>query len=107
VLLIVPPTFGLVADGIVFLLFGFLACALLLRAADRPLRREFGHSGVALIRPLLDHINVRDPGATGELEGFFARFSVPADLRVTLLAIRSGGRTKATIALPTVHPGPF
>jgi putative membrane protein len=107
VLVIVSPSSLLVFDGVIFLLFGFLACALLLRAADRPLRREFGHSGVALIRPLLDHINARDPGATAELERFFARFSVPADLRITLLAIRSGGRTKATIALPTVHPGPF
>jgi putative membrane protein len=107
VLSLVSPTGELVLEGAIFLLFGFLACALLLRAADRPLRREFGHSGVALIRPLLDHINARDPAATAELEGFFARFSVPADLRITLVAIRSGGRTKATIALPTVHPGPF
>ncbi|MCI4333831.1 MAG: DUF2070 family protein, partial [Thermoplasmata archaeon] len=107
VLLLVPVSSALVAEGVIFLVFGFLACALLLRAADRPLRREFGHSGVALIRPLLDHINARDPAATAELEGFFARFSVPADLRITLVTIRSGGRAKATIALPTVHPGPF
>jgi putative membrane protein len=107
VLVLVPPTVNLVVEGVVFLLFGFLGAAALLRAADRPLRREFGTSGVALIRPVLDHINLRDPAATAELEGFFARFSIPADLRLTLIAIRSGSRTKATIVLPTVHPGPF
>jgi putative membrane protein len=107
VLFLVPPTAQLVTEGAIFLLFGFLGAAVLLRAADRPLRREFGTSGVALIRPVLDHINLRDPGATAELEGFFARFSIAADLRLTLIAIRSSGRTKATIVLPTVHPGPF
>ncbi|HKV89641.1 MAG TPA: DUF2070 family protein, partial [Thermoplasmata archaeon] len=104
---LVPPTVPLVVEAGVFLLFGFLATALLLRAADRPIRREFGHSGVSMIRPVLDHINTRDPSATAELERFFVRFSVPADLRVTIVAVRSGGSTKATIALPTVHPGPF
>jgi putative membrane protein len=107
VLAIVHPTGTLVLEGVTFLILGFLGCAILLRTADRPLRREFGISGVALIRPVLDHINLRDPGATAELERFFDRFSIPADLRVTLIAIRSGGRTKATIVLPTVHPGPF
>jgi len=107
VLALVPITPTLVVAGILFLVIGFLGCALLLRAADRPLRREFGVSGVSLIRPVLDHINLRDPGATAELERFFARFSIEADLRVTVVAIRSAGRTKATIVLPTVHPGPF
>ncbi|MCI4327224.1 MAG: DUF2070 family protein [Thermoplasmata archaeon] len=107
VLVIVHVTGPLVLEGGAFLVLGFLGCALLLRVADRPLRREFGTSGVALIRPVLDHINLRDPGATAELERFFDRFSVPADLRLTLIGIRSGGRTKATIVLPTVHPGPF
>ena len=107
VLVLVPPTVDLVVEGVVFLLFGFLGAAALLRAADRPLRREFGTSGVALIRPVLDHINLRDPAATAELEGFFARFSIPADLRLTLIAIRSGAGPRRRSSLPTVHPGPF
>jgi putative membrane protein len=102
-----PPTVVLLAEAILFLLIGFLASALLLQAADRPMRREFGVSGVSLMRPILDHINERDAQATEHIEGFFAKFSVPADLRVTLLAFRNGSTTKATIALPTVHPGPF
>jgi predicted neutral ceramidase superfamily lipid hydrolase len=107
VCVLVTPTADLLAEAAVFLVIGFLASALLLRAADRPIRREFGHSGVSMIRPVLDHINQRDPAATAELETFFARFSVPADLRVSLVTVRSGDRTRATIALPTVHPGPF
>ncbi|HEV2519071.1 MAG TPA: DUF2070 family protein [Thermoplasmata archaeon] len=102
-----PLSTPLVVQGVLFLAIGFLGCALLLRAADRPLRREFGISGVSLIRPMLDHINERDPAATEILERFFARFSVPADLQVLLVTFRAGDRVKATLALPTVHPGPF
>jgi putative membrane protein len=83
-------------------------CAVaLLRAADRPLRREFQSSGVSLIRPLLDHVSDRDDSATRALEGFFARFSQPANVRVSLLSFFRDGHAHVTVALPTVHPGPF
>lgn len=97
----------LAVDAALFLLIGLGASALLLRAADRPLRREFTTSGVAMIRPLLDHINLRDPAATHYLEGFFRRFAIDANLSVTTVGFAAGPRTKATLALPTVHPGPF
>ena len=90
-----------------YLVTGFLCCALLLRASDRPLRREFGVSGVALIRPLLDHINLRDPAATESLERFFSKFAKPANLSMSVLSFGRGGRPHATLVLPTVHPGPF
>lgn len=99
------PTLGV--DAVLFLLTGLGASALLLRAADRPLRREFTTSGVAMIRPLLDHINLRDPAATQFLEGFFRRFAIDANLSVTTVGFAAGTRTKATLVLPTVHPGPF
>ena len=105
--LVAAATVTLVVGGALFLVLGFLCCALLLRAADRPLRREFGVSGVSLIRPLLDHINDRDVVATDTLERFFARFAIPADLRVTVVTFRGPATTVATIVLPTVHPGPF
>lgn len=98
---------ALLLAGVVFVLLGFLCSALLLRAADRPLRREFHTSGVALIRPMLDHVNGRDPSATRELEAFFSRFSIPANLSVRLLTFPGPDRVRASIALPTVHPGPF
>ncbi|HEV2429033.1 MAG TPA: DUF2070 family protein, partial [Thermoplasmata archaeon] len=104
---IFPPTSSLVLESVLFLLVGFLASALLLRAADRPMRREFATSGVALIRPMLDHINSRDPQATEALEEFFSRFSALADLSVSLITFTGEKGRKATIALPTVHPGPF
>jgi len=102
-----PPTPGLLLEALAYLLVAFLCCALLLRAADRPLRREFGVSGVSLIRPLLEHISMRDPGSTASLERFFARFAKPATVSIALLSFRRGGVARATIALPTVHPGPF
>jgi putative membrane protein len=102
-----PPTLSELVAALVILLLGFLTSAMLLRAADRPLRREFDTSGVRLIRPLLDHVGSRDPQATAQLEEFFGRHAILADLRVTLVAFRHDGQTVATVALPTVHPGPF
>ena len=101
------PSAPLVVAAGIDLALGFGCAALLLRAADRPLRREFSISGVSLIRPLLDHVNRRDPAATEAIETFFRRFAFPADLRVTLLSFARGDRNIATLALPTVHPGPF
>ncbi len=107
VLALYGPTLSLLLAGAVFVVLGGLCAALLLRAADRPLRREFRTSGVALIRPMLDHVNNRDPTATRELEEFFSRFSIPANLSVRLLTFPDRDRVRASIALPTVHPGPF
>lgn len=104
---LVAPTPTLLLAAGLFLAIAVGSCALLLRSADRPIRREFGMSGVSLIRPLLDHINLRDPAATEALEAFFRRFAKPATLGVSVLALRSSGRTRATVVLPTVHPGPF
>ncbi|MGB6500851.1 MAG: DUF2070 family protein [Thermoplasmata archaeon] len=104
---LVPPNVRVLAATACFLALGF-GCALwVIRASDRPIRREFHSSGVSLIRPLLDHVGLRDPNATRALEAFFLRTTVSADVRVDLLAFDRNGRTHATIALPTVHPGPF
>ena len=102
-----PPTPRLVVAAGTFLLLGFVCSVALLRASDRPIHREFQSSGVRLIRPLLDHVNERDPAATRALEQFFLRSAIPANLKVSLLAFVRGGRIHATLALPTVHPGPF
>jgi putative membrane protein len=107
VFLLAPPSIAYVVATAGFLVLGFLCVALLIRTTERPIRREFGVSGMSLIRPILDHINERDPAATQALEAFFARRAIPANLRVGLISFRAGDRVKATIALPTVHPGPF
>jgi putative membrane protein len=104
---LVPPTLGLLLAAAAFLLLAFVCAVALLRAADRPLRREFQMSGVSLIRPLLDHVGDRNPDATRALEAFFLKGAIPADLKVGLLAFVRGGRVYATLAMPTVHPGPF
>ncbi len=105
--LVVPPSVRELVATVFFLVIGFLCAVALLRAADRPLRREFQSSGISLIRPLLDHVGLRDPAATRALEGFFDKFAFPADLWFRLLAFSREGRLRATVALPTVHPGPF
>ncbi|MCI4353456.1 MAG: DUF2070 family protein [Thermoplasmata archaeon] len=107
IFLLYPPPAVWVLAGTLFLLFGFLCAALLLRAADRPLRREFAASGVSFIRPLIEHVGSRDPAATEILEKFFAGFAVEANVRVTGIQFRTARGTKATLALPAIHPGPF
>ena len=107
VFLLYPPPLAWVLAAALFLLLGFLCAALLLRAADRPIRREFGASGVSLIRPLIEHVGSRDPGATETLEKFFEGFAVEANVRVTAVEFRTPHGPKATLALPAIHPGPF
>jgi putative membrane protein len=104
---LIPPNLAEVVAALAFLAIGFACGVALLRAADRPMRREFQSSGISLIRPLLDHVGLRDPTSTRSLEGFFEKFAFPADLRMSLLTLRSHGSARATIVLPTVHPGPF
>ena len=102
-----PATVTLLGCAAAFLVLGFLAAVALVRASDRPIRREFGISGVSLIRPLLDHVSDRDPEATRVLEAFFRRGAIPANIVARALVFSRSGSVKATVALPTVHPGPF
>lgn len=104
---LVPPTPVLVGEAAAFLVLGFVLAVALIRASDRPIRREFGVSGVSLIRPLLDHVTRRDPEATQALEAFFLRAAIPCEVDARVVAFSRNGSLKATIALPTVHPGPF
>jgi len=104
---ITTPTVPALVAGAASLVIAFVCALAVLRASDRPISREFHSSGVALIRPLLDHVVDRDPQATRTLEEFFLRTTVLATVRVTLLTFLRGDRVHATIALPAVHPGPF
>ena len=104
---LVTPSVNLLEMAVAFLALGFIAALALVRASDRPLRREFGISGVSLIRPLLDHVGQRDPEATRALEAFFLKAAIPGNVVARVLAFSRGGSVKATVAVPTVHPGPF
>ncbi len=103
----VPPGVAVLVATLAFLVLAFGACVMLIRASDRPMRREFQSSGVALIRPLLDHVSYRDPEATRALEAFFLKSAIPAEVMVSLLGFFRDGMAHATLVLPTVHPGPF
>ncbi len=104
---LVPVSLGLAIAAVVFLVLGFLCALLLLRVVDRPLQHGFQSSGLSMMRPLLDHVNRRDPEATGMIEAFFLKSAQPADLNVTAVRFGTPRGAAATIALPTVHPGPF
>ena len=104
---LVSPTPARLGDAAAFLVLGFVLAVALVRASDRPIRREFGVSGVSLIRPLLDHVGRRDPEATHALEEFFLRGAIPGNIQARVVAFSRAGKLTATLALPTVHPGPF
>ncbi len=104
--LVGPTTASLAATG-ADLVLAFVCGLVVLHAADRPIRREFHSSGVSMIRPLLDHVGARDPEATQALESFFLRANVRAEVGVGLLSFSRGDRRHVTVALPSVHPGPF
>ncbi len=102
-----PFPLAALEESALSLLIAFVCALAVLNAADRPIAREFHDSGVSLIRPLLNHVEKRDPEATRTLEGFFLRSAISANVRVSLLSFLRGGRPYATVALPAVHPGPF
>ncbi|MCI4340954.1 MAG: DUF2070 family protein [Thermoplasmata archaeon] len=104
---VLPATVPVAIAAVLLLLVGLGAAAIVIRGSDRPLRREFETSGIALIRPMLDHVAFREPMATATLEAFFLRHAVPADLQARVLQFRGSAGAVATVALPTVHPGPF
>ena len=104
---IYTPTPLLLGETAAFLALAFVAAFALIRASDRPIRREFGISGVSLIRPLLDHVSERDPEATQALEEFFEKGAIPGNIVARAVVFSENGKVKVTLALPTVHPGPF
>lgn len=97
----------LILEGVFFLLLPLGAVTLLIRAADRPMRKEFGEGGVTILRPLIDHINERDPAASRKMEEFFSTSPSEADLAVSVLRFQGAKGTELLWVLPTVHPGPF
>ncbi len=72
-----------------------------------PLTRGFGVDGLAMLRYSLDHWTEHGDEGREQMEGFFDAFAARVKSRVGLLVFRGGGRTKALLIVPTVHPGPF
>jgi putative membrane protein len=96
-----------VVGGLFALLAGFLGMIALLRAVNRPMEREFGEGGLALVRPLMEHMNDRDPGAQSRVESFFDRLSTYQDLYIQAIRFADGPSPGVVWIVPSVHPGPF
>jgi len=106
--LLLPP-FGL--RGLL-LAAGFFAIFLLSahafkKMAESPLRRNFGASGMELVKNMLAHWTEGGESGKGGMEKFFSTFSVPFKAEIGVVGFRSGGRLKGLWLVPTVHPGPF
>ena len=75
--------------------------------AKRPLQRTFGVNGLKLMRYTLDHLTELGDEGRDEIESFFTSISVPARVRVGVVAFRSANGPTATLVAPMVHPGPM
>ena len=96
-----------VVEGVAFLLLSLGGAIALVTATDRPMVREFGQGGTSLLRPLMEHMSDRDPGASQQMEAFFEGISTRGHLKVGALTFREGSRLRLAWIAPAVHPGPF
>jgi putative membrane protein len=106
--LMLPP-FGLRE---LLLAAGFFAIFLLSahafkKMAESPLKRNFGASGMELVKNMLAHWTEGGESGKEGMEKFFSTFSVPFKAEIGVVGFRSGNKLKGLWLVPTVHPGPF
>ncbi|MBM4247949.1 MAG: DUF2070 family protein [Euryarchaeota archaeon] len=94
------------------LVAGFFAIFLLSASAFRkmaesPLKRNFGASGMELVRNMLAHWTEGGDAGKDGMERFFSTFSVPFRAELGVVGFRAGGKLKGLWVVPSVHPGPF
>jgi len=94
------------------LALGFCAVFLLSASAfkslaESPLRRNFGASGMELVRNMLSHWTEGGDAGKDGMESFFASFAVDFCADIGIVAFRSAQRTRALWLVPSAHPGPF
>ena len=77
------------------------------KMAESPLRRNFGASGMELVKNMLAHWTEGGESGKEGMEKFFHTFSVPFKAEIGVVGFRSGGKLKGLWLVPTVHPGPF
>jgi len=77
------------------------------KMAESPLRRNFGASGMELVRNMLAHWTEGGESGKAGMEQFFSTFSVPFKAEIGVVGFRSAGKLKGLWFVPTVHPGPF
>ncbi|MGQ9582086.1 MAG: DUF2070 family protein [Thermoplasmatota archaeon] len=108
VALLLPP-FG-ARELVLFMGFAsvfLLSASAFKKMAESPLRRNFGASGMELVRSMLAHWTEGGDAGKGEMEEFFSTFSVPFRADVGVVGFKAGERLKALWVIPSVHPGPF
>jgi len=85
-----------------------VSAAAFVKLAESPLRRNFGASGIELVKNMLAHWT--EGGSAGQkgMEQFFRTFSVPFHAETGVVAFRKKDRAlKGLWLFPPVHPGPF
>ncbi len=103
------PPFGareLLLSAGFFAIF-LLSASAFKKMAESPLRRNFGWSGMELVKNMLAHWTEGGESGKDGMEEFFCSFSVPFKAEIGVIGFRSGTRLKGLWLVPTVHPGPF
>ncbi|HVL87646.1 MAG TPA: DUF2070 family protein, partial [Candidatus Thermoplasmatota archaeon] len=98
-----PPQPGETLVAVALPLVFLLPTVFFLSIFDTPIRRNFGVSAFDFLRYFLDHFTTGSRAG----EDLIARIGMPIEARVGLVAFRRpGGRIKAVVAVPSLHPGP-
>jgi putative membrane protein len=98
----------LVADffvfSAIFILIAVLAVSLFTFLVNRVGRRIVGVASLPLFKAFMANWteNLNAP-----LEGFLEKLGYEQDVKLSLLAFRTGGKTKAVMVVPAFHSGPF
>ena len=108
-LAVLLPPFGAreAALGLGFCAVFLLSASAFKMLAESPLRRNFGASGMELVRNMLAHWTEGGDAGKDGMEAFFSTFAVDFRADMGMVAFRSGARTRALWLVPSVHPGPF
>lgn len=88
----------------IFILIAVLAVSLFTFLVNRVGRKVVGVASLPLFKAFMANWteNLNAP-----LEGFLEKLGYEQDVKLSLLAFRTGGKTKAVMVVPAFHSGPF
>jgi putative membrane protein len=88
----------------IFILIAVLAVSLFTFLVNRVGRKVVGIASLPLFKAFMANWteNLNAP-----LEGFLEKLGYEQDVKLSLLAFRAGGKTKAVMVVPAFHSGPF
>jgi putative membrane protein len=98
-------------SDLMFLIFSNLififSAYLFIKLVDAPMKKNFGVSGIKLMRYFIAHVTDTKDQSSTEIEEFFGSFSEKMDVPLTVIGFKAKNKIKSLMIIPTIHPGPF